>query len=441
MSSTDTRAPIIEPQAPVPVELHDKVKSTRRAVAELVGVALLVTLVAIATGTTDLLIVIACVMVIVMVHELGHFLAAKRGGMKVTEYFVGFGPRLWSFRRGETEYGIKALPFGGYVKIPGMTNLEEVDPADEDRLYREQPFHSRLLVAVAGSAMHFLMAFVLLWVLLTFVGVPNGNQVEIQGVSALGGARGPAARAGIQPGDVVVTVDGKPVAGNVDVLTTAVRDHPDVPVTVVVDRNGVRKSLTVTPTNGRTVHESGVQAPTGDAAFGVIGVSLGSPVQTRSPVRAVASTGAELGRFTWASITGIGHLISPSAVSQRFDQVSSAKAASQAAANGTRAQSIVGIVQTANDAAHAGIGDFLYILIVINIFFGVFNLIPMLPLDGGHVAIAVYEKIRTGRRKELYHADVAKLMPFTWMFLLFLGILIVPALLTDILHPMANPFG
>ena len=118
--------------------------------------------------------------------------------------------------------------------------------------------------------------------------------------------------------------------------------------------------------------------------------------------------------MVWASITGIGHLFSPSGIAQRFDQVTSAKAASQAAADGTRAQSIVGIGQTATDALHAGIGDFLYILIVINVFFGVFNLFPMLPLDGGHVAIAVYEKIRTGRRKVMYHADVAKLMPFTW---------------------------
>ena len=101
----------------------------------------------------------------------------------------------------------------------------------------------------------------------------------------------------------------------------------------------------------------------------------------------------------------------------------------------------MGIGQTATDALQAGIGDFLYILIVINIFFGVFNLFPMLPLDGGHVAIAVYEKIRTGRRQVMYHADVAKLMPFTWAFMLFLAILIVPALLTDILHPMGNPFG
>jgi membrane-associated protease RseP (regulator of RpoE activity) len=184
-------------------------------------------------------------------------------------------------------------------------------------------------------------------------------------------------------------------------------------------------------------------APTGDrsAPYGVIGVSLGEPTQRTNPVHAVASTGANIGHFLWASMTGLAHLFAPSGIAQRFNQVTSAKAANQAATNGTRPESIVAITQTATDAAQAGIGDFLYILIVINIFFGVFNLFPMLPLDGGHVAIAVYEKIRTGRRKVMYHADVAKLMPFTWMFLLFLGVLIVPALVTDILHPIANPFG
>ena len=147
----------------------------RRLAGELVAAVAVIVALAVVTGYVDLLIVVVSIIVIVMLHELGHFLTAKRGGMKVTEYFVGFGPRLWSFRRGETEYGIKAMPLGGYVKIPGMTNLEEVDPADEGRLYRDQPFHSRLLVAVAGSAMHFLMAFVLLWVLLAFVGVPDSE--------------------------------------------------------------------------------------------------------------------------------------------------------------------------------------------------------------------------------------------------------------------------
>jgi membrane-associated protease RseP (regulator of RpoE activity) len=416
-------------------------KSPKRLAGELIAAIAVIVTLAVGTGHTDLLIVVASIIVIVMVHELGHFLAAKHGGMKVTEYFVGFGPRLWSFRVGETEYGVKALPVGGYVKIPGMTNLEEVDPADEDRLYREKPFHSRLLVAVAGSAMHFLMAFVLLWVLLTFVGVPNSNQVQIQGLNRVGGLTSPAAAGGIQAGDVVVSVDGKPITGNVDALTTVIHDHPDQPLTVVVDRRGRERTLTVTPANGRSLHEKDSVPPPGSAPFGLIGVTFGSPVQTRSALSGVTSTGAEMGRFAWASISGVGHLFSPGGVTQRFNQVTSAKAANQAAANGTRAQSIVGIVQTATDAAQAGIGDFLYILIVINIFFGIFNLFPMLPLDGGHVAIAVYEKIRTGRRKVLYHADVTKLMPFTWLFLMFLAVLVVPAFLTDILHPMANPFG
>jgi membrane-associated protease RseP (regulator of RpoE activity) len=416
-------------------------KSPRRLVVELVGAIVVLVALAVVTGYVDLLIVVASIIVIVMLHELGHFLAAKHGGMKVTEYFVGFGPRLWSFRRGETEYGIKALPLGGYVKIPGMTNLEEVDPADEGRVYRDKPFPARLLVAVAGSAVHFLLAFVLLWVLLAFVGVPNANQVQIQGLHAVGAQASPAGAGGVRPGDIVVSVDGKAVGGNLSTLTSAIQHHPDQPVTLVVDRNGARRTLTVTPANGRTDTEKGAVAPPGTAPYGLIGVSLGSPVQTRSPLRAVASTGSELGRVTWASMTGIGHLFSFDGISQRFSQVTSAKAASQAAANGTRAQSIVGIGQTATDALQAGVGDFLYILIVINIFFGVFNLFPMLPLDGGHVAIAVYERIRTGRRTVMYHADVAKLMPFTWAFMLFLALLIVPAFLTDILHPMGNPFG
>ena len=111
-------------------------KTARRSLVELgLAVAAIVVL-SIVTGQVDLLIVIACLIVMIMIHELGHFLAAKHGKMKVTEYFLGFGPRLWSFRKGETEYGIKAFPLGGYVKIPGMTNLEVVDPADEARARR-----------------------------------------------------------------------------------------------------------------------------------------------------------------------------------------------------------------------------------------------------------------------------------------------------------------
>ena len=421
--------------------LPERFKSPRRSAAELLAVMAFIVALAVVTGTTDLLLVIGCIVVMVMVHELGHLLAARRGGMKVTEYFLGFGPRLWSVRRGETEYGVKALPLGGYVKIPGMTNLEEVDPADEPRTYRQQPFHFRLLVAVAGSAMHFLMAFVLLWSLLTFVGVPNDSQVQVQGLVAVTGVANPAAAGGIRPGDVVVSVDGKPVGSNTDTLTNTIHDHPGVPLKVVVDRGGRRLALTVTPANGRTAHEKGVVAPAGTAPYGIIGVQFGSPNQTVNPIHAVGTTVIDLGRFTWASAVGVVHLFSPTGITQRFHQVASAKASAQATASGTRVESVVGAVRTAGQAAHAGIGDLLLILVSINLFVGVFNLFPMLPLDGGHVAIAVYEKIRTGRRKVMYHADVAKLMPLTWVMLAFLGVLFATSLLNDIVHPMSNPFG
>src|SRR5271155_2590722 len=113
----------------------------------------------------------------VMLHETGHFVTAKRFGMKVTRYFVGFGPTIWSTWRGETEYGIKVLPLGGFVKIVGMTSLEEVDPADEARSFRRQPAWQRAIVLVAGSFMHFALAFVLLFILAVGIGVPNTTTV------------------------------------------------------------------------------------------------------------------------------------------------------------------------------------------------------------------------------------------------------------------------
>src|SRR4051794_15833038 len=132
----------------------------------------------------------------IMLHELGHFLTAKRTGMKVTEFFVGFGPRIWSFTRGETEYGIKALPLGGYCKIVGMTNLEDVDPTDEQRTYRSKSYPARVLVASAGSITHFLVAGVLMFSVLAF-----GGRVTTTTTIAAVESKQPAAAAGLQQGD------------------------------------------------------------------------------------------------------------------------------------------------------------------------------------------------------------------------------------------------
>lgn len=419
----------------------ENVKSPRRALFDIAVVVAAIVVLAVVTGTANVVIIVACIIAIVMIHEFGHLLAAKRGGMKVTEYFLGFGPRIWSFRRGETEYGIKAFPLGGYVKIPGMTSLEDVDPADESRTYRQQPFHARLLVAVAGSAMHFLMAFVLLWSLLTLVGVASSTQIQIQGVSAIGGKPGPAAAAGIRRGDIVVSIDGKAINGDFNTLTQSIQSHPDRPLTVEVDRAGRYLHFSVTPVNGRTAHEPGATTPAGTAPYGVIGVDLGAPNVRADPFHAIGTTAVDLVHFTWSTITGVAGLFTPSSIASRFHQVASAKAANRASANGTRVESIVGAVATGGQAVKAGIADTLLFLISINLFLGVFNMFPMLPLDGGHVVIAAYEKIRTGSRKVLYHADVTKLMPFTWLMLAFLGVLFGTTLLNDLLHPMINPFN
>jgi len=131
--------------------------SGRQVVQLLVGVAVLTALFLV-LGWGALLLFIVILIAIVMLHELGHFATAKWAGMKVTEYFVGFGPRLWSIRRGETEYGVKAIPAGGYVRITGFTATEEVPEEDEQRAYRQQPFYQRIVVASAGSVMHLLIA-------------------------------------------------------------------------------------------------------------------------------------------------------------------------------------------------------------------------------------------------------------------------------------------
>lgn len=115
------------------------------------------------------------IVVMIFLHELGHYATAKWSGMKVTEFFIGFGPRIWSFRRGETEYGLKVLPLGAYVRIIGMNNLDEADPEDEPRTYRQQSFPKRLLVVSAGSIMHMVQAFVILVILLSVTGVPGGT--------------------------------------------------------------------------------------------------------------------------------------------------------------------------------------------------------------------------------------------------------------------------
>ncbi|HVX20347.1 MAG TPA: site-2 protease family protein [Acidimicrobiales bacterium] len=406
-----------------------------------VGVAAVVALF-LATGLGALLIVIVAIVVMVMVHELGHFATAKWSRMKVTEYFVGFGPRLWSVRRGGTEYGVKAIPAGGYVKIPGMSNLEEVDPADEADTYRQKPFHKRIIVASAGSVMHFVMAFLLAYGALLYFGTPTSvERVTITGFPPWSGHQQTAAQqAGLQAGDVVVAVDGHHLttAGQ---FSDVVGRSAGKPVVLTVQRDGRTRQLTVTPAAGHRVGTTGeaLGPATGNdgKTVGLIGVTTTvSPVfSPEGPVRAVGTAVVDIGRDTALTVRAV-----PQSISSLYSSITTSKGAEQSAQTGTRPESIVGAVRTATQAEQNGILDLIDILIVLNIGFALLNMLPMLPLDGGHVAIALYERIRTRRGQPYYQADVAKLLPVVYAFCAVLVVVVVSALYLDIAHPIANPF-
>lgn len=444
MGVTNTiEAPDVEDAEPAPAPAAGGVWAFVRLLAALA----VITGIFLALGLGDLLLVIVALMVMIVLHEFGHFITAKKSGMKVTEFFVGFGPRLWSVRRGETEYGIKAIPAGGYCRIIGMTSAEELHPSDEPRAYRNQAFWKRIAVASAGSAMHFLIALVLAFLALSLIGRPDPSVVQVSSYLQMsGGIATPAQQGGIKPGDVIVSVDGTRVTSD-GALSKVVHRSTGVPVTLVVDRGGSDRTLHVTPIDGRKVTVDGsTLAPVDGPATGYLGVSLSEGSSRVGPVAALTGSLGIIREVTAASISGIGRLFSPAGISNYVHQVAhpqaaaptgSAAAQSQAS---SRPESIIGAVRTASQAAQAGALDLIEVLISINIFVGIINMLPMLPLDGGHVAIALYEWVRTRRGRPMYRADITKMMPVVYAFVAVLLVLVMSSMYLDLTHPAANPF-
>lgn len=419
----------------------------RAALARLIVVAVAVVLLAVWSGNVALLIVVGAIVAMVMVHELGHYIAARLSGMKVTEYFFGFGPRLWSVRRGEIEYGVKAVPLGGYVKIIGMTNLEEVDPADEPRAYRQQSFPRRLAVAMAGSTMHFVVAFVMFWAFMVMVGVPSSHGASVAGFASIRHAGDPARAAGIKPGDQIVMVDGHHVS-SIAGAASLIRARPGQLLSVGLERDGhlltvkVRAASVPLGSVAPAVAGASKARPAQGKSIGMIGIELGAPVVRIGVLPAIAKAGVDLGRLTGDMLTGLAHNFSLHGLTAFVHDLASQKAAARAARSQStsRPLSIYGAVHLATQAASAGAGNLLLVLIEIFVALGIINLFPMYPLDGGHVAVAVYERLRS-RKGRRYHADVAKLAPVMYAFLAFLVFLSIGALYLDITHPIANPFG
>ncbi len=451
--------------------------------------------------------IIVAIMVMIFFHELGHYLAAKSAGMQVTEFFLFFGPKLFSFRRGETEYGMKMIPAGAYVKITGMASFEEVDPAIEDRTYRQKPFWRRFSVAVAGSAMHFLMALVLLFGALIAYGSfenPDGNWL----VDAI--TPGSAAEeAGLQPGDRLLAIDGQDATDFGD-LATVLEPYVGDSVVLSIERDGQSMELAtvigarLTPegaasidgllpfdillavgdtpvrtyeefiaeVDGRFGQEIEVTAQgrgqpeaavytvvvdgvVDDAANGFLGVGPRDLRADLSVIEATGETFTTFGRVIKDNTVGLVRLLSPAGITDFLgDTFDGAQVVVDDEASLTerdlarllvetppeqsqnRITSIYGIVRLGTDASEAGLLGFLTFMMAVNVAIGVFNLIPALPFDGGHVVIAVYEKIRSTVSGRRYYADATKALPLIYVVLAFFIVISIVALGRDIVDPL-----
>lgn len=419
-------------------------------------IALISAFVALGFWSIPALIVVLGLVFMIFMHELGHYITAKRAGMKVTEFFIGFGPRIWSFTRGETEYGIKAIWIGAYVKIVGMNNLEEVDPADEGRTYRQKSYPRRVSVAVAGSAMHFAMALVLLFLVFGVVGRPV-NQSDKNAVigslsdgQALGADLGaskvkiddrfaalldagetPATAAGLQTGDEILTVDGARV-GTFENLAPLLEDKGGETVELTYERDGEVRSTTA---------DVG-WISNGESERGFLGVGPDTVTERSNPVAAVGDAVSGFGEIVTGSVKALVSFFSPSglsdfagvAVNAGDDKAPESPIAlgEPTTANENRIISLLGATQIGAQAAEEGMAELFFFFVLINIFIGVFNLAPFLPLDGGHVVVATYERIREFRREGRYHADVFKLLPLTYGVIIVLLTVGLMAIYADI---------
>lgn len=385
--------------------------------------------------------VLFLVIAMVMGHEFGHFITAKRAGMQVTDFFVGFGPVLWSTTRGETRYGIRALLLGGYVKVPGMTWYDTISPEAEPRTYRSASYPRKVLFASAGSLMHLVMALLIAYGALVFVGHADAQRVEIAGFTHWQGHAQTAGQlAGLRPGDEVLSVDGQRVNA-MAILDASIHAHAGRPITLRVLRAGRVVLVHATPIDGRRVLVNGLPEVTGKAPIGLLGIQLTNPTVRTGFLAALPTSFTTVSSTIDQAAHALVHVFSPGEFSTLFHQVTTPAAATATAAQTTRPVSIVGVVRLADQAAQSNLPVFLYILITLNVFVGVMNMLPMLPLDGGYVAIATYERLRQrGRRGEPYRADVTKLTPVVVAFVGVLAVLFSCTLYLDIAYPIANPF-
>jgi membrane-associated protease RseP (regulator of RpoE activity) len=359
-------------------------------------------------GSRTPLLLVLGIILMVMLHEFGHYWMAKRSGMKVTEFFLGFGPRLWSFRRGETEYGVKAIPAGGYVRIIGMTNMEEIDPADEPRTFRRATPGKRLATILAGVTVNFIIAFVLFFVVIAGQGrVYDGPNTTVERVVAGSAAH----EAGLQAKDKIVAVNGKPV-DNWDDLKSVIEHNGGRAIAITVLRDGHDVTVTATPKeqNGQ----------------GFLGVGPGTIVRDVGVLEAVPESFKTMGNVFSGFTNILSDRLSPSGVSTSAQQsFSSSVPAVDSKENLNRPMSLIGIIDTGSDLVGGNLWLIALLLGQISFILAVFNLLPILPFDGGHAVVVIYEWIASKVKHRRVFVDYRKLIPVSVVLLipiLFLGL-------------------
>jgi membrane-associated protease RseP (regulator of RpoE activity) len=362
------------------------------------------------------------ILICVFLHEVGHFVTARWAGMKVTQFFIGFGPRLWSFHRGEVEYGARALPLGAFVRIVGMNNLDDVAPEDEPRAFRTKSYWWRLLVMTAGSLMHFLIAILLLLGVALFHGRDESVPPAFPLQAVVDGT--PAAEAGLTAGDTITTFDGVPIEDYEELSALILEHAPGDEVVVGYERDGRPSAVTAVLAQRTLEGET--------TAF--LGVA---PTVTRhEDLGPLAAVGEGVERFwdvSTASFRSLGNFVSPSWWGEFFDHLSG-----ETEDVSTRPSSVVGVARAGGDLGEqAGWVGFLELVAIFNIFIGIFNLLPVLPFDGGHVVIATYEAIRS-RKGKRYYADVTKMIPVAMTVVVLLSVLFLGSLYLDVFDPVGG---
>jgi regulator of sigma E protease len=332
---------------------------------------------------------------LIILHEGGHYAAAKATGMRVERFFLFFGPTLWSFKRGETEYGIKTIPLGGYVKITGMNPEEEVPPEHEERAYYKQPVWKRIVVVAAGPAVNIVLAFAILF----FVFFIGGTQQYNQSVGEVR-AGTPAAKV-LQPNDRIVAVDGKSFPGldreqRLERFREQVAGHKcagkqvqgctaSTAVTLEVSRDGELRTISVHPEYDAAEKRT------------LLGYSFG--IESR-PMNVSEAAGEAVDRI-WLVTEKTATLFSRIFEEKQRKQISG----------------LVGISDAANQTIDRSTAESFLLLAVVSLSLGLINLLPILPLDGGHIFWALVEKLR-GRPASLRVMERATMVGFALVLVL-----------------------